>query len=144
MVFRPKAAQGSCKATAGSLSSSFIVGCLAGGTKSHDTKSHGTFTSPPLMQRLGTLQDQITGWATGIYKAGCGKFEGSLREIGGSWPNIVACPSLIGEQRILPAGRHDQRAERLGKRDPGDSPRTKKRTSPPTMAIGRCCPWHTS
>ena len=53
---------GSCKATAGSLNFSFIVGCLAGNTKSHDIKSHDrAFSSPSLMQRLGALQDQITG-----------------------------------------------------------------------------------
>ena len=46
----------------GALSFSFIVGCLAVDAKSHDTKSHdGTFTS----QRLGALQEQITGWGYG-------------------------------------------------------------------------------
>lgn len=40
MVFRPKAAQGSCKATAGSLSFSHR-GCLAG-TPSRVTPSHMT------------------------------------------------------------------------------------------------------
>ena len=80
-----KAAEGSCKAAAGSFEFQLHRWVPGEDTKSHDTKSHaGTFTS----QRQGALQEQITGWATEIYKAGCKKFKESLREIGGSWPNL--------------------------------------------------------
>jgi len=88
----------------------------------------------------------------GEFLAGCGKFEGSLREIGGSWPNTLTGilaffqalevlshtgirrvpASLIGEQRILPAGRRDQRPASGGagqKEIQGLSPRTKTRTT---------------
>jgi hypothetical protein len=44
-------------------------------TKSHDVKSHDeTFTSPPLMQRLGCL-------AGSNYRMGYGDFSGRLREV---------------------------------------------------------------
>ena len=144
----------------GELSFSFIVGAWRG-IPSRMTPSHMMAVSQA--QRLGALQDQITGWASEIYKAGCGKFEGSLREIGGSWPNaptgILALgvshtrihrvpASLIGEQRTFTC---DQRAERLGKKrskgpaqEPRHAPRILRPVYQPAMAIAHCCPWHTS